>query len=81
MLNCAKHSNASRLNVRLARDAERTSLTIEDDGVGFDPEQLGRAEREVGSGILNMRERAAFVGARFTLDSAPGRGTRIRIDL
>ena len=81
LLNCAKHSQASRVNVRLARDAARVSLTIEDDGVGFDPGQVGRAEGNTGSGILNMRARATFAGATFELDSLPGRGTRIVVDL
>jgi signal transduction histidine kinase len=81
LLNCAKHGSATRLSVRLRNDVRRVTLTIEDDGVGFEPRGIGKSDAEVGSGLLTMRERAAFIGATFDLESAPGRGTRITVAL
>jgi signal transduction histidine kinase len=82
LMNCAKHSRASQVQVRLAREDDgQLTLTIADDGTGFDPAALGQtgADQDVGSGLLNMRERAAFAGGELQLESAPGQGTRITI--
>ncbi len=74
MNNCAKHAMARNLGLRLARNAMGTVLTVTDDGVGFDPQRLDQ-ECAAGHGLLTMRERAEFAGARFLLDSVPGRTT------
>jgi signal transduction histidine kinase len=50
-------------------------LTIADDGVGFDFER----QTSPGLGLLTMRERAEFLGGRFSLETKPGQGTRIRV--
>jgi nitrate/nitrite-specific signal transduction histidine kinase len=55
-------------------------FTVEDDGRGFDPEHLARGHWPH-LGLQSMQERAAAIGARFTLDTALERGTRIIIDL
>lgn len=81
LLNCAKHAQARTVRVRLRGDSRHLLLTIEDDGVGFDPQALGLPGSNTGSGLLNMRERAAFAGGSFSIESAPGRGTRIRIEI
>ena len=54
-----------------------SSLVVEDDGLGFDPEHA--ANRERGIGFLGMRERAALIGADFELESGPGDGTSIYV--
>jgi signal transduction histidine kinase len=56
------------------------ALTISDDGVGFDTTERA-AELALGGhfGLLGARERAEAVGARFEVESAPGRGTTIRV--
>jgi signal transduction histidine kinase len=81
LLNCAKHSNAGHVRVRLARDADRVTLVIEDDGDGFVPEHVGHTGQASGSGLLNIRERVAFAGGRLGIDAAPGRGTRITVQI
>ena len=53
-------------------------MTIEDDGIGFDPLTV---ERGGGQGFRNMRERAANIDARCTFESAPGQGTIITIEV
>ena len=51
------------------------TLEVADDGIGFPMTSAGRLDSY---GILGMRERAASIGATLTVDSQPGRGTRIR---
>jgi signal transduction histidine kinase len=81
VLNCAKHASARMLKVRLEGDQGQLILTIEDDGTGFDPQARGEPGYDAGSGLLSMRERAEFLGGSFALESAPGRGTRIRVQI
>jgi signal transduction histidine kinase len=72
--NIARHSSATRATVDLSVGADAVALTIADAGSGFDPE-LHRSGTHQGLG--NIRERAAAIGARLSIDSEPGRGTRI----
>ena len=74
--NAAKHAHAKRITVRLTRSADEVSLTVSDDGAGFDPGQLGASG---GLGLIMMRERAGQLNGRFEFESAPGRGTAIRV--
>ena len=78
LTNCAKHSNASAVEVAISRKARTVVLEVSDDGAGFDPAQLGA--HQVGMGLLTMRERAAMMGGRLSVISSPGRGTRIRVE-
>ncbi len=70
--NAVKHSGASQIFLSLHHDAdERTfSLTIEDDGVGFDP-----SGETTGQGLNNMQFRANIIGAEWSMESALGKGT------
>jgi signal transduction histidine kinase len=70
--NAARHSGAGRVAVALGTVRGQVRLTVQDDGVGFDP----AAAR--GLGLISMRERLDLVGGRLAVDAAPGRGTRIR---
>ncbi|PWF41770.1 type IV pili methyl-accepting chemotaxis transducer N-terminal domain-containing protein [Massilia glaciei] len=77
--NVRKHAGASRVLVRL-QDREDFTLTIEDDGDGFDPDKLaGLGDSHVGIDI--MRERAVRIDATLALRSAPGVGTTIELTL
>jgi signal transduction histidine kinase len=73
--NALKHAGASRLAVGLAAAGGEFRLTVQDDGVGFDPD----VARPGHMGLTTMRERAAAVGGRLAIDSAPGRGTRVEV--
>lgn len=77
--NIAKHARARRVEVRLERGATHASLTVIDDGVGFDP--CPRGERPRGLGLVGMRERASFLGGDISIASKPGEGTRIKVDV
>ena len=76
VLNARKHAEARELDIALTRDslADRIVLSVHDDGCGFD----ARAPARGRFGLLTMRERAEACGGRLELDSAPGRGTRLR---
>ena len=73
--NAAKHSNCERIAVTLKYEDSVLELRIKDDGVGFDPED--HSAESTGSGIMNMNERARFLGAEFSIDSAPNSGTQV----
>jgi len=73
LTNVARHANANWISVVLRRDAETISLTVEDDGEGF---QQGAAEA-MGIGLLGMQERLELLGGRLQTQSWPGQGTRL----
>ena len=74
--NAAKHARAKRITVRLTRAGDDVSLSVSDDGAGFDAGQLGTSG---GLGLIMMRERASQLNGRFEFASAPGRGTTITV--
>jgi len=76
--NTLKHANASRINITLQYSEQLFNLTIEDDGMGFSPDEL---EGNAGSGLKNMENRAAMMGAETALYSSPGKGCSLRITL
>ena len=77
--NVRKHAAASAVEVTL-RSGTECSITVRDDGRGFDPEQLAEdGGSHVGIGI--MRERAHRIGARLDLEAAPGHGTCVTLVL
>ncbi len=80
LANVRKHSKARHADVRIEQADGRLRITVQDDGVGFNPAGLGRAELPR-FGLATMRERAESVGGRFQLDSTPGEGTRVTIEV
>ncbi|MCB5181187.1 GAF domain-containing sensor histidine kinase [Streptomyces antimicrobicus] len=77
--NALRHSGASRVDVTLTRHDGPVVMRVRDDGRGFDPESVRRAGRHLG--LVSMRDRAAGAGGRLTVDSAPGEGTTIEMEL
>lgn len=78
--NVRKHAQASTITIELQRTLETVTLTIRDNGRGFDPNAIEQM-RPDGShvGLLSMRERAAWVGGSCTIVSAPGQGATITV--
>jgi ligand-binding sensor domain-containing protein len=74
--NIVRHSGCSRAQIRLVMGRREISLDVEDDGKGFISSTPAS-----GNGLLNMRARAEKAGGSFTVDSAPGRGTRLSLSL
>jgi signal transduction histidine kinase len=78
LTNVAKHSGSSRASVVLQRRDGTLVVVIEDEGRGFDYEQMaGSALFERHLGLFGMSERATLVQGRLSVDSVPGRGTTI----
>ena len=76
--NVLRHSGARRAAISLEVLDGRLRLCVEDDGRGFDPDLL---PPDAGIGLAGMRERAAWLGGVFTVASAPGRGTRVQVEV
>jgi signal transduction histidine kinase/ligand-binding sensor domain-containing protein len=74
--NAAKHAAAKRVVVRLSRSDKAVSLTVTDDGRGFDRTRLTSGS---GLGLIMMRERASQLSGTFEFESARERGTTIRV--
>ncbi len=76
LTNVRKHARATSAVVRITNNSEMTTISIEDDGRGFD---LTGAllDRDTGFGLHTMRERMDLIGGTLSIDSAPGRGTRV----
>lgn len=74
--NVAHHSQARCAQVALKREANCLTLEVQDDGIGFDPDNM-RTERAAGLGLAIMRERLDLVRGELTIESRPGSGTRI----
>ncbi len=75
LANLLRHSEASHAKLRLERAGAQVRLTIEDDGVGFDPVTV----RGEGLGLPGMAERAEVAGGTFEIRSVPGEGTQIEV--
>lgn len=75
--NVGRHAQAGAATLTLAFDETATTLTIGDDGVGFDAARPAELAADGHFGLLGAAERAEAAGARLVIDSAPGRGTRL----
>jgi two-component system sensor histidine kinase UhpB len=74
--NILRHSKADHVSVELYREDGRLILAVEDDGVGF-----AASDPAEGAGLVGIRERAALVGGRVDIDSEPGMGTHVRLEI
>lgn len=79
LVNAVKHAQAKHIEIRLAASADRVALTIADDGIGFDVAHTSMAHASWGLAI--MRERAEAVRAELTVESTPGKGTRVCVEI
>ncbi|MER5974376.1 GAF domain-containing sensor histidine kinase [Streptomyces sp. NPDC002055] len=77
--NALRHSAADEVAVSLARHGQGAVLRVADDGRGFDPSAVRRAGRHLG--LVSMRDRASGVGGGLTVESEPGRGTVIEMEV
>ena len=76
LTNVRKHSGARSAVVQISESASTTTFVVEDDGHGFDQGGALIGDRD-GYGLFTMRERMALLNGSLTIDSAPGRGTRV----
>lgn len=78
MTNIIRHAAAKQVIVKLRSDLKAVALSITDDGQGFNPESL---PMDKGIGLLGMKERAECLGGLLKVESAPGQGTTIYIEI
>jgi PAS domain S-box-containing protein len=80
LINVVKHARANKVRVYLADDAEKLKIAVEDDGMGFDPDEknkkIGKPE---GFGLFSIQERMTDLGGTFDIQSAPGKGCRVTL--
>ena len=82
LFNAVKHARADRVTLELVLDPEdQLCITVSDQGIGFEPAELDDRSKagQVGWGLFSIRERLTLLGGRFEIDSAPGKGTRVRL--
>lgn len=77
--NIYKHARASKVNVSLEPRENGVVLIIEDNGVGFEPNEQTTVEK--GMGLVGMNERAALIGGKLEIESATGLGTTIYVSV
>ena len=77
LANVLRHANASHVSVHIVVENERVVVTIEDDGRGFTPEDLRRRRAEDHFGTRLLEDKAELAGGAFSLESEPGRGSRV----
>lgn len=76
--NIVKHSRASNASFSVVFEKEMLSISVEDDGIGFD---VGNQLSLQGSGLINLQMRTKLIGGSLYLDSTPGKGTRCSIQI
>ncbi|CAM5582757.1 GAF domain-containing sensor histidine kinase [Streptomyces pilosus] len=77
--NALRHSGGEHVDVVLERRGGGAVLRVSDDGRGFETRVVRRAGRHLG--LVSMRDRASGVGGRLTVESAPGKGTTIEMEV
>jgi signal transduction histidine kinase len=76
LTNAARHSQATSVSIELLTHRDRVTLSIRDNGHGFDISQRGSSR---GLGLAGMETRARGCGGALTLDSAPGKGLSVEV--
>lgn len=77
--NAVRHSEATQIRIDVVSGPGHVAGTVADNGIGFNTESL--PDRDQGLGLIGMHERAGGVGGRLSVDSRPGEGTRVRLEI
>jgi PAS domain S-box-containing protein len=82
LTNVARHAQATRVRIHLRRTESKVIVTIEDNGRGFEVQKVtSRETQEHGAGLLGIKERVASLGGSFDIQSDPGKGTRLSVEI
>jgi two-component system sensor histidine kinase UhpB len=81
LTNVAKHAQASQVNILLERTNGIIHLAIADDGVGFDPTDVRKLKEQPQWGLITIEERAKALGGHISVESMPGKGTRVIVQV
>jgi signal transduction histidine kinase len=79
--NVSRHAQASRVEVSIQKLADGIGMKIKDDGKSFNLERILNAKDRKHLGLLGMRERVEMVGGTFSVESSPGKGTAIQVQI
>ena len=80
--NCAKYAQAKHVDVALWKEGNTLIMSVKDDGVGFEMQDMGQKERNLGgNGLRNMESRAAAIGGDLRVTSSAGAGTEVYLTL
>lgn len=82
LTNVRRHSQASRVVIRLGFADHSTKITVRDNGTGFEmPTRIGDLARSGRLGLAGMQERAQLLGGTLTVDTEPGKGTALTVEV
>ncbi len=82
LMNASKYAKTHRAVVRLEQRDDRLEITVADEGVGFEPAKvIDREADHHGFGLFSIREQVERLKGEMRIDAAPGRGTRVQIDV
>jgi signal transduction histidine kinase len=81
LTNVAKHAQATQVRLTVEMEDRTLRLVVADDGIGFDPAHLTESNGSQGWGLLTMTERAEAVGGHCCIESAPGQGARVIVEV
>ena len=81
LTNVAKHAQATKVSVNVAAKSEKVRLVIKDDGIGFDTAEVAVSNGQRGWGLVIMSERVRSMGGSFNIESRPGHGTRVIVEV
>lgn len=81
LFNVALHAKARSVEIHTSFGEHQLTLRILDDGVGIAPDVLAAGRKPRHFGLVGMRERAERIGGAFSIESAPGSGTTVKVTL
>jgi PAS domain S-box-containing protein len=81
LTNVSKHSKATKATITVSAKKQSVRLTISDNGVGFEADPIARRGGRLNLGLIIMRERAEAVGGRCYVESKPGQGTWVIVEV
>jgi signal transduction histidine kinase len=81
LTNVSRHAQATQVEVKLTIDKATVCLVVADNGVGFEAKRPAKRDEGQHWGLLNMAERAQAVGGLCRVESAPGEGTRVIVEV
>lgn len=79
LTNATKHARATQISIQVQQSGRGLSCFIRDNGAGFDVAAVQSDRKRSGLGLIGMRERLSAIGGTFSIESAPGRGTKVLI--
>jgi signal transduction histidine kinase len=81
LTNASRHARARLVRVQLSREGQIVCCSIQDDGIGFNSEDVSSGRARRGLGLIGIRERLQILGGACEIQSTPGQGTKLNVKL